>query len=123
MLDLKSQLLAAGLVTQSEVERAENKRPPNKLKGLSKAEQYDLIRLWVTRHLLDKRLGTEKYFFEKPGSAVSWLSLETEVIARIQAGDAGIVAFMSNSGLAHTVVPRDIAEDIVEVFPEWFRVL
>ena len=123
MLDLKSQLLAAGLVTQIEVERAENKRPPNKLKGLPKAEQYDLIRLWVTRNRLDKGVGTEKYFFEKPDKTVSWLSLESEVLAKIQTGEAGLVAFMSNSGLAHAVVPRDIAEDIVEVFPDWCRVL
>lgn len=123
MLDLKSKLLAAGLVTEAQVERSKVKRPPNKLKGLPKAEQYELIRLWVTRNRLDKGIGTEKFFFEKADKSVSWLSLEPAVVAQIQTGDAGLVAFMSNSGLAHAVVPRDIAEDMIEVFPDWLRVL
>lgn len=123
MLDLKSKLLAAGLVTEAQVERVEKKRPPNKLIGISKSEQYELIRLWVTRNRLDKNMGTEKFFFEKPDKSVSWLSLESDILLKVQAGHAGLVAFMSNSGLAHAVVPRDIAEDIVEVFPDWCRVL
>ncbi len=123
MLDLKSKLLAAGLVTEAQVERSKIKRPPNKLKGLSKAEQYELIRIWVTRNRLDRGVGTERFFFEKQDKSVSWLSLEPSVIEQINAGDAGLVAFMSNSGLAHAVVPRDIAEDIIEVFPDWLRVL
>ena len=123
MLDLKSKLLAAGLVTEAQVERAEKKRPPNKLIGIPKSEQYELIRLWVTRNRLDKNMGTEKFFFEKPDKSVSWLSLESDILAKVQAGDAGLLAFMSNSGLAHAVVPRDIAEDIIEVFPDWCRVL
>ena len=123
MLDLKAKLLAAGLVTEKQIERSAIKRPPNKLKGLPKAEQYELIRLWVTRNRLDKGIGTEKFFFEKADKSVSWLSLETSVITQVQSGDAGLIAFMSNSGLAHAVVPRDIAEDIVEIFPDWSRVL
>lgn len=123
MLDLKSKLLAAGLVTEKQIERSKVKRAPNKLKGMPKAEQYELIRLWVTRNRLDKGIGTEKFFFEKADKSVSWLSLEQPVVEHINTGDAGLVAFMSNSGLAHAVVPRDIAEDIIEVFPDWLRVL
>jgi hypothetical protein len=123
MLDLKSKLLAAGLVTEAQVERSKIKRPPNKLKGLGKAEQYELIRLWVGRNRLDKGLGEEKFFFEKADKSVSWLSLEVETVQKIQSGDAGLVAFMSNNGLAHAVLPREIAQDIVEIFPDWLRVL
>lgn len=123
MLDLKSKLLAAGLVTEAQVERAGKKRPLNPLAGLSKSEQYELIRVWVTRNRLDKGIGTEKFFFEKPDKSVSWLSLEPNVLEKIQSGDAGLIAFMSHSGLAHAVVPRDIAEDIIEIFPNWCRVL
>ncbi|MES2503798.1 MAG: hypothetical protein V4534_02860 [Myxococcota bacterium] len=123
MLDLKSKLLAAGLVTEKQIERAGQKRPPNKLKGMPKAEQYDVIRKWVDRNRLDRGIGTEKFFFEKADKSVSWLSLDADVIAKIQSGDAGLTAYMSNSGLAHTVLDRDIVEDIVEVFPEWLRIL
>lgn len=123
MFDLKSKLLAAGLVTEAQVERSRIKRPLNKLKGLGKAEQYELIRLWVTRNRLDKGVGTEKFFFEKADKSISWLSLETETVSKIQSGDAGLVAFMSNNGLAHAVLPREIVEDIVDIFPDWLRVL
>ena len=30
---------------------------------------------------------------------------------------------MSNYGLTHAVVPREIAEDVGEVFPDWLKVL
>ncbi len=123
MLDLKAKLLKAGLVTEKQIERAGQKRPPNKLKGLGKAEQYETIRRWVEKNRLDKGIGTEKYFFEKPDKGISWLSLELEVKAKLDSGDAGLVAYMSNNGLAHTVLPRDIVEDIVDIFPDWLRVL
>lgn len=116
MLDLKSQLLAAGF-------EASPARQPNPLKGLQKAEQYELIRRWVDKNRLDKGAGVEKFFFEKPDKSVSWLSLNAETIAKIQAGDAGLVAYMSNNGLAHTVLSRDIVEDMIEIFPEWLRIL
>lgn len=81
MLDLKSKLLAAGLVTQAQVDKISEqksikkfKRPPlpvnkppptddfelrqrqkqlEELKSIPKNEQYDLIRRWVTRNRLD----------------------------------------------------------------------
>ncbi len=85
MLDLKSKLLAAGLVTQAQVDKIseqklnkKTKRPPlpmqrkpqtddfelrqrqkqlDELKSLPKNEQYDLIRRWVTRNRLDQVSG------------------------------------------------------------------
>jgi hypothetical protein len=45
------------------------------------------------------------------------------LICQIACGKAGVISYMSNHGLTHAVVPRDIAEDIGEVFPEWLKVL
>ena len=153
MLDLKSKLLALGLVTQEQVKKAEQektKRPKprrefkqkpvddfeqrqrhkqlEELKNMPKNEQYDLIRRWVSRNRLDKDNSapletSEKYFFNKADQSIGWLTLEPDVLAQINDGRAGIMAYMSNSGLAHCVVPKDIVEDVAHVFPEWARVL
>jgi hypothetical protein len=32
------------------------------------------------------------------------------------------MAFMSHYGMAHAIVPKDIAEDVGELFPDWIRV-
>lgn len=152
MLDLKSKLLAAGLVTKEQVERVEKQksapRQPKKefskaqalsfeekerirqreeLKKLPKPEQYELIRKWVNRNRLDRATPIdadfEKFFFQGADGTVSWLTLEKSVHEKITQGSAGITAYMSNHGLAHCVMPRDIVEDIAEVFPAWLRVL
>lgn len=146
MLDLKSKLLAAGLVTKEQVAKVEEskkkkapKKPPSfeererarhveELKKLAKGEQYDLIRKWVTRNRLDKGPVAEgdtieKFFFEGEDGAVSWLSLDKAVHDKVSDGSAGITAFMSHHGLVHCVMPRDIVEDIAQVFPTWVRVL
>jgi uncharacterized protein YaiL (DUF2058 family) len=49
--------------------------------------------------------------------------VEPALRERLEAGSAGIVAFMSNHGLAHAVVPAPLARDIAAVLPEWLRVL
>ncbi len=156
MLDLKYKLLAAGLVTQAQVDKIseqklnkKTKRPPlpakkkapvddfemrqrqkqlEELKSLARNEQYDLIRRWVIRNRIDLVSGlpsdnAQKYFFQKVGRNISWLTLEPEVYAQVVEGKAGIMAFMSNHGLAHCVLPYDIIEDVASVFPEWLRVL
>lgn len=147
MLDLKSKLLAAGLVSQEQVDKLErqkaekkNKKKPEsfevkernrhleELRELPKTEQYDLIRKWVQRNRLDKTVpidpeAIEKFFFEATDGSVSWLTLEKSVHAKIVDGSAGITAFMSNHGMTHCVLPRDIVEDIAQVFPGWVRVL
>ncbi len=162
MLDLKSKLLAAGLVTQEQVNRVEQEKQERKqrkhqlhsvqktpksdaitdddfetkqrakqletLKSLPKNEQYALIRRWVERNKLDKETSvltenSEKYFFHKACGSVTWLTVEKEVHQKIVDGEAAIMAYMSNHGLTHCVVPRDIAEDVAEVFPYWLRAL
>jgi hypothetical protein len=153
MLDLKSKLLAAGLVSAEQVARVEQQkadrkkpRPPQpqprretfeekerarhleELKKLQKPEQYELIRKWVTRNRLDKSLSIdpdafEKFFFQAADETVSWLTLEKPIHAKVTDGSAGITAYMSHHGLTHCVLPRDIVEDIAQVFPTWVRVL
>ncbi len=180
MLDLKSKLLAAGLITKEQSDNADREkeeqkkaraqkrrepppasraRPPvrprpqprpqpkprpqprydnfeekqrdkqmNTLRSVPKNEQYDIVRRWVDRNRLDKHTGvlpenTERFFFQKADSTISWLTLETSVHAQVTDGKAAIMAFMSNHGLAHCVIQRDIAEDVALVFPFWLRVL
>ena len=49
--------------------------------------------------------------------------IEPELSKRIQAGEAAVIAFMSNSGLAHAVVPAAGARDVATLKEEWLRVL
>ncbi len=98
------------------------------LKAMGRNEQYGLIRRWVNRNRLDKQVSplsenSERYFFQKEDNTISWLTLEADVCGAVNAGKAGIIAYMSDHGAAHCVVPRDIAEDVREVFPQWVRVL
>jgi len=153
MLDFKSLLLNAGLVTQTEVDKAtaqKNRkpaikkpvatsakapvvRPPQpsihqeKLKKLPKTDQYALIRKWVSLNRLDKARildeSCEKFYFQKEDQSITWLSLEKEVIEQVNNGTAAIMTYMSNSGPSNCVIPREIAEDVREVFPVWIRVL
>ncbi len=141
MFDLKAQLLAKGLVSQEQVDRAkqiakepapdvssrERQKAQEQLKSLPKGEQYALIRKWVDRNRLDNPLddlsACEKFFITGHDNQVSWLSIRPDLTARISTGQAGVIAYMSNHGLAHAVVPRDIAEDVAMVFPDWLKVL
>lgn len=178
MLDLKAKLLAAGLVTEEQVEKVEReedekrrkrreqreqreqrkthgKRPPKgpgkgkkgppaaaderadqerwqkrlaALKEGGKSEQYDAIRTWVQRTRIDavKAIPTEaaeRFHFARHDEGIASLTLEPEVRAKLLDGSAGICVFMSNNGLTHCVVPRDVALDIGAVRPEWVRVL
>lgn len=148
MFDLKAKLLAKGLVTEQQVEKItrekkqENLKATSKtidyvskervrilenLKALPKGEQYVTIRKWVDINRLDKSLASvldgEKFFITAKDNQVTWLTLPSSIIEAIQKGEAGVIAYMSNHGLTHAVVPRDIAEDVGQIFPEWLKVL
>lgn len=145
MFDLKAKLLAQGLVTKEQVEKItsqkkmasghdhdgflvkDRKKALSHLKTEGKSEQYIIIRRWVDLNRLDKEahvsLDCEKFFFNTSVDQISWLTLKQEVIDEIKRGNACVIAYMSNHGLTHAVVPRDIAEDVKEVFPDWVRVL
>lgn len=164
MLDLKSKLAAAGLVTKEDIERVEKPgaggkgkrrggrdRAPGKgdgagrggaaargggaprlpvasLQRQSKGEQYDAVRRFIERvRLYDPaRLPTEQaqtFHFSTAKGQIGRLVLEPEVASAVQDGSAGLVAYMSNHGIAHTVVPAAAARDLAELFPLWLRVL
>lgn len=145
MFDLKAKLLAQGLITKEQIDKAESEKKRSKekvplsfeqrerkkaleqLKSLQKNEQYVTIRKWVNFNRLDKEgllnADTEKFFVSTNDAQVTWLSLPKSVIAQIASGQAGVISYMSNHGITHAVVPRDIAEDVSEIFPEWLKVL
>jgi len=145
MFDLKAKLLAQGLVSKEQVSKieaekvkthtkpqkdfasAERQKALAQLKAASKSEQYTLIRKWVDINRLDKpttiSLDCEKFFINTKDQQVTWLSLSKEIIQEITSGKAGVISYMSNYGLTHAVVPREIAEDVGEVFPDWLKVL
>jgi len=145
MFDLKAKLLAHGLVTKEQINKVEKEKalPKNKaeqdfasfdrnkamsqLQAVQKPEQYIIIRKWVDINRFDKpslvSLDCEKFFINTKDKQVTWLTLPKEVINKITSGEAGVVAYMSNHGLTHAVVPREIAEDISQVFPDWLKVL
>jgi uncharacterized protein YaiL (DUF2058 family) len=148
MFDLKAKLLAQGLVSKEHINKIErekkaalHKNPKRghdfvdkdrqkalrQLLAASKSEQYNMIRKWVDINRLDKAelvsLDSEKFFINTKDEQVSWLSLHKDIVALIAQGKAGVIAYMSNHGLAHAVVPRDIAEDVGQAFPDWLKVL
>jgi hypothetical protein len=149
MFDLKAKLLAKGLVTKEQVDKVTTQDRPKRspdlaksdenfltrernkvlanLKAQTKAEQYITIRKWVDINRVDKQAygldDSEKFFFNTQDNQVTWLTLKKSVVEDIRRGRAGVIAYMSNHGLTHAVVPRDIAEDVGEVFLEWLRVL
>ena len=140
MLNLRDQLVKAGVVSEAAAKNAEKKtshpkksrRPAaagenehvRKLRGCSKGEQYQKIAKWVRLNRLDKGVNlaeAEKFYFKAEKDTASWLTIEKSTIEAIRAGKAVVMAFMSNQGLAHAVMPADIARDVGAVFPEWIR--
>jgi uncharacterized protein YaiL (DUF2058 family) len=148
VLNLKDQLLKAGLVTAEQVkkvedeerEKKEKKRRPaedenerwrkrlEQLKSAGKAEQYTVIRGWVERHRLDNKTAVPseqatRFHFPKGDGSIGHITLEPDVQAKLAAGEAGIIAFMGYNGLEHAVVPADLARAVHAVKPEWLRSL
>lgn len=94
----------------------------------SKGHQYDAVRRFIERvRLYDPaRPPTEQaqtFHFSTAKGQIGRLVLEPELLGGVQDGSAAIVAYMSNHGLAHTVVPAAAARDLAELFPLWLRVL
>ncbi|MCA9654522.1 MAG: DUF2058 family protein [Myxococcales bacterium] len=156
MLDLKSKLAAAGLVTKEDVERAERakakkakakrggagrkERPGGRgkpeparlrvaeLRGEGKGAQYDAVRRFVEKVRLDDPARppgeqAQTFHFTTAKGQIGRLVLEPDVHGWVSEGGAGIVAYMSNHGLAHAAVPAQAARDVGELFPLWLRVL
>jgi hypothetical protein len=102
--------------------------PVGTLAGKPKGEIYAAVRSWVDKVRLDPPNGTpgetaQPFHFARVDGKIGRLVLEPQVIETLQAGSAGLIAFMSNHGLAHAVVPAAGARAVAELFPEWLRVL
>ncbi|HWB78444.1 MAG TPA: hypothetical protein VG755_25940 [Nannocystaceae bacterium] len=150
MLDLKAKLAAAGLVSEADVQRAEaerrakaerkqHKRGGGKpqapaglavasLRGKNKGEIYDAVRRFVERVRLDPVGGAPSetaraFHFSEPSGHIGRLVIEPELATQLEDGRAALVAFMSNHGLAHAVVPAADGRAIAELMPKWLRVL
>lgn len=149
MLDLKAKLASAGLVTDEDIQRVEKaKRAKGKRKGrgrgggakaphkldvaalsnLSRGEAYAEVRRWVERVRLDPPNKTpsedaKTFHFATAKGPLGRLVVEPDVHGWLSDGAAGVIAFMSNHGLAHAVVPAEAARALAEVFPIWLRVL
>jgi hypothetical protein len=151
MLDLKAKLASAGLVSQEDVDRIEKGRKKGKksprervgasppagrqaklpvaaLRDKTKAEVYDGVRRWIEKARLDPVGGTPSadarvYHFPEASGRIGRLVLEPAAVAMLEKGEAGVVAFMSNHGLAHAVVSAAGARSLAELHPQWLRVL
>ncbi len=97
------------------------------LQAAGKGELYDAVRRWVDKARLDRQgipsERCEPFHFPEIAGRVGRLMIEPELAKRIQAGEAGVIAFMSNAGLAHAVVPAAGARDVATLKEEWLRVL
>jgi hypothetical protein len=152
MLDLKAKLASAGLVSQADIDRVESKRKKGKRKkgggkrkgggpgkagvrpldvaalaDVPKGELYTAVRRWVDKARLDPQgIPSERcqpFHFPEIGGRVGRLMIEPELAQRVQSSEAAVIAYMSNSGLAHAVVPAAGARDIATLKEEWLRVL
>jgi len=153
MLDLKAKLAAAGLVTKEEIaaEERRSKAPksakPAKgpgqgakmqaprsgldlraLEGANKGARYEAIRRAVDAQRLDSAgpipsAAAEPFHLTTHTGALARVYVEAAAKAAISGGSAGIVAYMSNHGLAYAAVPRALAEDVGALFPLWLRLL
>jgi hypothetical protein len=151
MLDLKAKLASAGLVSQEDVDRIEKertgkkspRRPPGgpasagragkllpvaALRDKPKAELYEAVRRWLEKARLDPVGGTPSadarvYHFPEASGRIGRLVLEPAIVELLEKGEAGVVAFMSNHGLAHAVVGAAGARALAELNPQWLRVL
>ncbi len=98
------------------------------LEAAGKGERYEMIRRAVNASRLDSAgpipsADSEPFHFAGDGGVVGRVFVEAPLRARLENGSAAIVAFMSNHGLAHAVVPAALGRDIAAVFPEWLRLL
>ncbi len=98
------------------------------LRKMGKDDRYVAIRRWVDKVRLDApgAVPTEQaraFHFPEAGGRIGRLMLEPAVLEALAHGDAAIIAYMSNHGLAHAVVPAEGAHAVAELFPAWLRTL
>lgn len=99
-----------------------------RLAKVGRGEAYVEVRRWVGRVRLDvpdkpPSEDAKTFHFPTAKGPVGRLVVEPDVHAWIAEGSAGVIAYMSDHGLAHAVVPAEAARDLAELFPLWLRVL
>ncbi|MCA9657186.1 MAG: DUF2058 family protein [Myxococcales bacterium] len=152
MLDLKAQLAAAGLVSDEEIKAAEarernkakskgkrrsKRKAPGKakagldrgaLEAAGKGERYTMVRQAVKAQRLDSSgpipaADAVPFHFAGDGGVVGRVFVSPPAQRRLEEGSAAILAFISDHGLAHAVVPAALAREVAAVIPEWLRLL
>ena len=114
--------------------RAGGGRPPASgldmaaLASAGKGARYEAIRRAVEAQRLDSpgpvpSASAEPFHFTAQGGGIARIYCEPRAQAALAEGAAGVVAFMSNHGLAHAAVPRALAADVGALFPLWLRAL
>ncbi len=99
----------------------------DELKAMGKGEAYDRIRKIVAHSRLDDKERTiplpddQTFNFVTASGSIGRLYLNAETVASLREGKTAISSFMSNHGLSHCVLPKDIALDLAKVFPLWLR--
>lgn len=98
------------------------------VKAMKRGEAYGEVRRWVERVRMDAPGKTpsddaKTFHFATAAGPVGRLVVEPDVHGWLGDGSAAVVAYMSNHGLAHAVVPAAAGRDLVAVFPLWLRFL
>jgi hypothetical protein len=93
---------------------------------LDKNKLYDAVRRFVDATRLDPlgRTPSEharNFHFPTEAGAIGRLVIEPHLSHALAGGEAAVVAYMSNHGLAHAVVSADGARAIAKLFPTWPR--
>lgn len=98
------------------------------LQSLDRGRQYEAIRRFVDAVRLDPlgRTPSEharNFHFPTEAGGIGRIVIEPHLSHALGNGEAAVVAFMSNHGLAHAVVPADAARAIATLQPTWLRSL
>ncbi|MCP4447233.1 MAG: DUF2058 domain-containing protein [Myxococcales bacterium] len=99
----------------------------DELKAMGRGEAYDRIRKIVNHSRLDDKERTiplpddQTFNFVTASGSIGRLYLTAATVASLKSGKSGISSFMSNHGLSHCVLPKDVALELAEVFPLWLR--
>ncbi len=99
----------------------------DELKAMGRGEAYDRIRKIVAHSRLDDKERTiplpddQTFNFVTSTGRIGRLYLTAATVASLKNGKTAISSFMSNHGLSHCVLPKEIALELAEVFPYWLR--
>ncbi len=97
------------------------------LRAMGRGEAYDRMRKIVAHSRLDDKERTiplpddQTFNFVTATGSIGRLYLTEATVASLKSGKSAISSFMSNHGLSHCVLPKEVALEFAEVFPMWLR--